>query len=382
MVERIDIIVPEEILLLNEEKKDRLKRTHQFQETDRAPVVVDMQLWALLEGSGTEFKDMIKNPYEHMRGLILNHKYRYEQIHDDLPIPTDKLTIELDFGAIRGVEFPMEVVFHGNDQPKTIHMLKKPEDIDHLEIPHSYQGHNKMRIDWYKEMLDLIDRFDVRLNGETLELDVTLTHMGGPIPSAFALAGSNLFLWMALDPERIHRLLGITTESHMNCIAYLDKLKGVNPNHGIWLGCDTGEMMSAAYYDEFVVPYYQRIFNQYPEPHSFHMCGKIDHILENIQTQLPITYFDGFGFPVEPEKLAETLSGHMVLRGGPHPVLIDEGPIDDIIKTCEHYIRTVGRSGGYILSEGFGIVAGTPPEHIYAMVEASKRVGWIGEINH
>jgi len=80
MVERIDIIVPEEILLLNEEKKDRLKRTHQFQETDRAPVVVDMQLWALLEGSGTEFKDMIKNPYEHMRGLILNHKYRYEQM--------------------------------------------------------------------------------------------------------------------------------------------------------------------------------------------------------------------------------------------------------------------------------------------------------------
>ena len=50
----------------------------------------------------------------------------------------------------------------------------------------------------------------------------------------------------------------------------------------------------------------------------------------------------------------------------------------EIIKTSEEYLRVVGRHGGYILSEGFGVMAETPPEHIDAMVEASRRVGWIG----
>jgi uroporphyrinogen-III decarboxylase len=208
---------------------------------------------------------------------------------------------------------------------------------------------------------------------------VNLNHAGGPIPSAFALAGSNLFLWMAMDPERTHKLMEIVTESHLNCIAYLDDLKGVSHQHGLWLGCDTGEMMSAAFYQEFVVPYYKQIYSHYDLPHSFHMCGKIDHILDIIRDQLSITYLDGFGFPTNPKKLADSMAGRVVLRGGPHPLLIHDGSLDEISKSCENYIRTVGRLGGYILSEGFGVMAETPPEHIDAMVETSKRVGWVGE---
>ncbi len=375
MKERIDIVVPDAKLQLNPEKIERLEKTHRFEPVDRTPVVVDMQLWALLAGRGASFSEMLAGPRQHLHGQILNKKYRYEHIHDDLPIDMEKIVVELDFGALRGAEFPMEVVFNGDDQPKTIHLLHQPEEIDRLTIPDPYSGHNKMRIDWYQAMSDCAGDFDVRLNGQPLPLEVTLTHWGGPIPSAFALCGSNLFLWIVLEPDRIHRLMEIVTQSHLNCIAYLDELKGVSSRHPIWLGADTGEMMGRAHFQEFVLPYYQQIWEQYEYPRVFHMCGKIDHIIDLIRDDLDVTYLDGFGFPTDRHKLADGMAGKIVLRGGPHPGLIADGPLEAIKDEAQDYIRTVGRQGGYILSEGFGIVAGTPPEHIDALVQASIEMG-------
>ena len=375
MKERIDIIVPDAVLLQNPAKNERLDKTHRFETTDRTPVVVDMQLWASLAGRGARFSELLAGPRQHLRGQILNKKFRYETIHDDLPIDPEKLVVEFDFGALRGVEFPMEIVFNGDDQPKTVHLLHEPQEIDRLAIPDPYNGHNKMRIDWYRAMLASVEDFDVRLNGQPLTLEVTLTHSGGPIPSAFALCGSNLLLWIALDPDRVQRLMEIVTQSHLNCLAYLDDLKGVSHNHAIWLGADTGEMMSKVHFKQFVLPYYLHIWERYPYPRVFHMCGKIDHLIDTIRDGLDITYLDGFGFPTDRHKLADGMAGRVVLRGGPHPGLIHDGPVEAIIAEGKDYIRAVGRRGGYILSEGFGIVAGTPPQHIEALIQASIEAG-------
>ena len=379
MKERIDIIVPDEILALNDEKKDRLAKTHRFEATDRAPVVVSAQLWSLLAGRGGTFSEMTASPQDHLRGLILNHKYRCEYIWDDQPIETETLVLEQDFGAIRGVEFPMEVLFQGDDQPKSLHLLHDISEIDSLTVPDPYNGHNKMRIDWYQEMKKHQDDFDLRLNGEPLEIKVDINHPGGPIPSAFALCGSNLFLWMMMDPDRVHRLMEIVTQSHLNCIAYMDELKGVSVNHPIWVGADTGELMGPSQFKEFAVPYYQKLWEQYPGERIYHMCGKMDHLLGIVRDDLKIDYLSGFGFPTNRTKLSDQLAGKVRLWGGPHPVLINEGPPEKIIEECSDYIWQVGKYGGYILSEGFGMMAGTPPAHVDAMVEASKRVGWVGE---
>jgi uroporphyrinogen-III decarboxylase len=379
MKERIDIVVPDDVLALNPEKEARLAKTHRFEETDRAPVIVSAQLWSLLAGRGATFSEMTKSPRDHLRGLILNHKYRCEHIRDDQPIPTEKLVLEQDFGAIRGVEFPMEVVFRGDDQPKTLHLLHSLEDIDSLTIPDPYSNHNKMRIDWYREMKAHLGDFDVRLNGEPLEVEVDINHPGGPIPSAFALCGSNFFLWMMMDPDRIHRLLEIVTESHLNCIAYMDEVKGVSSDHPIWVGADTGELMGPAQFKEFGVPYYKKLWKKYPGERIYHMCGKMNHLLDIVRDELEINYLSGFGFPTDMNKLADSMAGRVRLWGGLHPVHVHDGPVDEIISECGDYIRTVGKHGGYILGEGFGLMAGTPPEHVDAMVESSRRIGWIGK---
>ncbi len=72
-------------------------------------------------------------------------------------------------------------------------------------------------------MVDMVDDFDVRLNGEPLPISIDLTYPGGPIPSAFALCGSNLFLWMLTDPDRVHRMLEITTESYLQVVGVFSR---------------------------------------------------------------------------------------------------------------------------------------------------------------
>jgi uroporphyrinogen decarboxylase len=219
--------------------------------------------------------------------------------------------------------------------------------------------------------------FDVRLNGRPLRIRITLNHPGGPIPSAFALAGANLFLWMAMEPERVHRLMDIVTESHMRCIRYFDEMSGRNPEHPALLGCDAGEQIGPDKFRQFAVPYYLRIWEVYKGPRAFHNCGKSEHLLDIIRDELAITSLDGFGFCVDPDVLAEKMSGRVILSGGPDPSLIKSGPYERIVEESRRYIETLGRRGGYILACGGGAAAGTPVEHFGAMVEASKQLGCV-----
>jgi hypothetical protein len=378
--ERIDIIVPEAVLIENEAKRTRLEKTQRFAAADRTPVVVDAQLWALLHARGGSFSAMTRSPREHLRGQILNQKWRIENIRDDRPVETEGLVIESDFGALRGIEFPVEITWNGDEPAKVKHLIQSPEEIDRLALPDPSGGLAGQRSAWYQAMRDLAQDFDVRLNGEPLPVRVDLTHPGGPFPSAFALCGSNLFLWMKTDPQRVHRLMDITTRSHLQVIAYYAGLTGRSPHHSVWLGADAAEMVRPEMFREFIAPYYLRIWEQHENPRVFHMCGKIDHLLPILRDELRIDYLDGFGFPVSPERLAETLAGRAVLRGGPHPQLIHDGSLDDIFNTCQHYIRTVGKHGGYILADGSGLMAGTPLKHIEVMVEASKRLAGLPDL--
>ena len=106
---------------------------------------------------------------------------------------------------------------------------------------------------------------------------------GGPIPAAFALAGTNLFLWMAIEPDRVHRLMNLVTESFIRCTDYFDQLCGRKNRRSIGLGCDTAEMISEATFKEFVAPYYLRIYEKYPGTRSLHNCGKSGHLLDSMR---------------------------------------------------------------------------------------------------
>jgi hypothetical protein len=372
--ERIDIQVPEAVLGENEQKQERLARTYRLEPADRAPVVVDATFWTILAARGVRFAEFIASPRSHLREQILNFKWRVENIRDDQPIETRQLVLQPDFGSLRGTEFPIEIEWLPDQPPKSIHLLTEPEQIDDLASPDPWGGLNAKKLEFYHGMRAALPDFDVRLNGQPLDVAITLTQPGGPIPSAFALCGSNLFLWMKTEPERVHRLLDLVTTSHLQCIASCDQLTGTPPSHFIWTGADAADMVSPKTFKEFVVPYYLKLWQHFPRPRIFHMCGRINHLLESIRDDLLIDRMDGFGFPVDRQLLEKHWAGRVVMRGGPHPMLTHTGPFEAIQAECESYLRTAGSRGGYILSEGFGLMPGTPPENIQAMVQASRAV--------
>jgi len=127
-------------------------------------------------------------------------------------------------------------------------------------------------------------------------------------------------------------------------------------------------------FEEFVVPYYQRVYDTFPGRRGFHNCGPCQHLLPQIRDALRIDDYNGFGFCHKPEELAAAMAGRVVLKGGPSPMLIREGPVDAIRDACRHYIETLGAKGGYVLQLGGGAAAGTPIEHYGAMVEAAEQM--------
>jgi len=376
MKERIDIIVQESRLYDNEIKQRRLEKTYEKLPVDRIPVLGLTDSWTALNSRKVLYKHYQANAKENMKQQILNYKWCAENICDDAPLVTQELTVSPDFGSLRGTEFPMEIIWQDNQPPKTVHMLKEPNQIDNLIVFDPTDGLNARRVQWYREMTNQIDDFDVRLNGQNIRLNVTVFHPGGPIPAAYALAGENLLLWMCLDPDRVHKLMEIVTKSFLNCTVYFNELTGRKNNKTIWLGCDTGEMLSPAMFKEFVTPYYLKLWKTFNGGRAFHMCGKIDHLLKIIRYDMEITSLDGFGFSADIGRLKETLAGFSVMKGGPGPMMIYNGPEDEIINKCVEYIKTLGTKGGYILDAGGAIMAGTPHEHIQAMITASKQTGW------
>ena len=375
MKERIDILVPDQVLADNDLKKERLEKTNHFETTDRTPVIIDTDSVLVLGIRQVSLGEYIRTPYSQLRHQILNYKWRCENVCDDQPIEMDTLIFEPDFCSLRGVEFPMEIVWQEDYPPKSIHLLTEPEQIDSMALPDPAGGLNAKKIEYYYGMQAALDDFDLRLNGNQLKVKVTLSQPGGPIPSAFALCGSNLFLWMKTDPERVHHLMEIVTESHLRSISCLDNITNTDPNHFIWVGGDAAEMLSPNAFREFAVPYILRLWEHYPPPRIFHMCGRINHLLDIIRDELKVDRLDGFGFPVNRQLLAEKWSGRLVMRGGPHPLLIHDGPTEAIINECESYINTAGGKGGYILSGGGGFMPDTPLKHIASMLQASKNVG-------
>lgn len=370
---RIDIVVDEARLAENEAARDLCARNRRFEPVERVPVAINTNQWSLLAARGRTAADYLRSPVDNLREQILNMQYRIENIPDDAPIPTERIGVGVDFGCLRGTEFEMEILWPEDQPPKAVHPITEPEQIDDLAVPDPAGGLHARQIEWMHAMRERIGDFDVRLNGTPLELEVGLGYGGGPMPSAFALCGQNLFLWMLTDPDRVHRLMEIVTESHLRCHRFFDELMGRDPNHPIGQGADTIEMLSDAMFREFVAPHYVRIYEAFPGPRGFHNCGKNEHLLDTIRDVLRIDSHNGFGFCVDPAVLAEKMGGRVFLSGGPNPVLLVNQGEEEIRAVCRRYIDTLAPYGGFQLGLGGGAVPGTPVESYRVMIDEARR---------
>ncbi|HET6452727.1 MAG TPA: uroporphyrinogen decarboxylase family protein, partial [Spirochaetia bacterium] len=138
---------------------------------------------------------------------------------------------------------------------------------------------------------------------------------------------------------------------------------------------DLAAGLSAESYRELVLPEEKRLRFHFSGRASLHMCGRTDHLLETFTHDLGITEYQGFGYEVNLDRVAEVMGGKVVLLGNVNPMLVLQGPTERIREETRRCIEKLAPFKGYIVQDGANIPPGTPPEHINAMMEAAERYG-------
>ena len=176
-------------------------------------------------------------------------------------------------------------------------------------------------------------------------------------------------------PDFVRELLRIVTDK---LIQYLDfcwqEEKLPLPKDFAWTD-DLAVGLSAESYREIILPFEKKLrfhFNGYV---CLHMCGKTDHLLEIFRDELQINEYQGFGYEVDLDKIAELMGGRIVLIGNVNPMLIHSGTPGQVREATRKVIERLASYKDFIAQDGNNIPPGFPLQNINAMMEAAERYG-------
>ncbi len=220
-------------------------------------------------------------------------------------------------------------------------------------------------------MQDEIKNYNVTLNGNTIELRVSVPGPEGPFTDAMDLVGENLLVWLYEFPEDIKRFMRLLADALVHSEKYMRSLFPTK-RKGISITSDGAEMLSPEMFQEFVLPYNEIIFNEFPEYKEFHMCGRLDHLMD-IVSKMDIDHLIAFGFPNDIRLMREKIGSKFVFSGGISPMLLHNGSKSEIVNEIVRYIDTFGDTGAYILGDGASIAPGTPVGNINLMCETAEK---------
>lgn len=353
--------------------RERMRRRSQFGYFDRVPVICGVSLRYILRERGVGYQEYFGNPMSEVYHQLMNRKWRLENICDDAVQGTG-VGVAPDFSTIRGAMFDVDVHWSDTEIPKTIPMLHSIEDVKRLKAPSPTNGLCGKKIEWYHEMKEIVREFHVTFNGEPVQINVGIGGEGGPLPIALSLADENLYLWAAGAPDVLHELMEKTTRAFIDYEHYIRELTGKS-RQNCGMGCDGGEMFSPQDFYEFVVPYYNRVYEEFPGHRGLHMCGKIDHLLDIIRDDMKIDNLSGFGDPVDRKLLADKFGGRIHMSGGVNIALLLDGTDEQIRADCMDALRTFAPKGGYTLQDGNNVPPGTSLEHLEILMECSETFG-------
>jgi uroporphyrinogen-III decarboxylase len=205
-----------------------------------------------------------------------------------------------------------------------------------------------------------------RLLPEGLNIKMVTTR--GPLANAGWLLGvSELLVALKIEPERSHRLMDTLMRTAIAWLrAQIDVLRAPE---AILVLDDLVGMLSPKMFEEYVRPYYSKIFGEFSSLIKvFHNDTPCPHLLESMST----LGFDVFNFSSETDiALTRSKMPKIALMGNIPPLesMARETPAQVEARARECIRKTEGR--GLILSAGSGVNAGTPAESLDAVVRAT-----------
>jgi uroporphyrinogen-III decarboxylase len=205
-----------------------------------------------------------------------------------------------------------------------------------------------------------------RLLPEGMNIKMVTTR--GPLANAGWLLGvSELLVALKIEAEMAHRLVDMLTRTAIAWLhAQIDVLRAPE---AILVLDDIVGMLSPKMFEEYVQPYYSKIFGEFGSLIKvFHNDTPCAHLLEPIAR----LGFDVFNFSPDTDiALVQSKMPNITLMGNIPPLesMVRETPAQIESRARECIRKTGGRR--LILSAGSGVNAGTPAESLDAVVRAT-----------
>jgi len=185
--------------------------------------------------------------------------------------------------------------------------------------------------------------------------------------------GAEWFTRLYTDPDFVHHAMEIFTEASRVGGRHLQEVFG-DPELVI-LADDFPGMISAEQFQEFVVPYYRRLFDSFPEAVILlHNDSDTTHLLD-LLPDCGIDLFH-FGYEVDVGVAKERLGQRVALMGNlaPTDVLL-RGSDEEFQQESRRIIETGKVGGGFVFSTGGEVNPDTSPERVRALLEYARRYG-------
>lgn len=379
MTDIIEIAVPIEEI---EARRERITKTKRFETPDRVPVTPAIGHRLLVPQVGVRFRDYYRDPETMLRTQILAQKWLLENVRTDAYAITGAwVGAWTDFqNTFEAGSLGCEVVFPDDDIPWVgPGWVKDEADLRTLEkIDFVHTGLNARQIEYRQAMIDVAEKYPVRFQGGPVfypGANPNLTHTSdGPFGVAGDVMGqTELFTAVLERPDFVRELLRIVTDKLIEWLDFCIETEGL-PRDLAWTD-DLAVSLSAQSYRDVVLEQEKRLRFHFDGWAMLHMCGKTDHLLEIFRDDLQIHEFQGFGYQVDLDRVAEVMGGRVVLLGNVSPMLIHSGTPEQIRAATRRVIEKLAHLGGLIIQDGSNIPPGTPLVNINAMMEAAELYG-------
>jgi uroporphyrinogen-III decarboxylase len=377
MPDVIEIGVPVEEIAA---RAERVARARRFEATDRVPVIPAINYRFLLPAIGVRFRDYYAGPETMLRSQILGQKWLMEHIRTDQHAVTGAwVGAWTDFqNTTEAASLGCEIVFLDDDIPwvgpgwvRTDADLRRLERMDVVN-----SGINARQVAYRRAMMAVAEKYPVRFRDGPVfypGANPALTHTShGPFGVAADLMGqTEMFAAILERPDFARELLGIVTDK---IIAWLDFCwaEMAIPHRDFAWTDDLAAYLSAKTYREMVLPYEQRLRRHFEGRASLHMCGQTNHLLRIFADEVKIHEYQGFGWQVDLDRIAEVMGGRVTLLGNVSPLTIAHGTPAQVKAETLHVLRKLAPYGGLIIQDGNNIAPGSPVENINAMMAAAE----------
>jgi len=210
--------------------------------------------------------------------------------------------------------------------------------------------------------------------------NVSLKGLGtdGPLTLFMSTRGDHGLLDMYVDPDYFHQMMAYFTDFAIGMVRKARRIAGqAEKQDALGLADDSIELLSAADYGRFILPYHRRLKEELggSGPYSIHICGDVQRHFPALVRELGITSIDT-GFPIRWETLRDEVGDSVEISGGPHVEILRRGTPAEIRTEVRRILASgIMRGGRFILREGNNLAPLTPLANLRAMYEAAGEFG-------